>query len=393
MFFYVDESGNSGNNLFDPDQQILSYGVLSSEEDLDESAVEAFSAILEKVSQPTLHANRLKLDDLRAIAKDLLAMHEKFRLGFDTYFIEKRAYALVMFFNAVFDEGLNEAVPAAWYWTPLRFGLIASLHDLFDNSMLREAWDLCLVPRNSAAKAESRIVELLRRCLAQLDVCEMQDRAREIIHDALLFGIRHPLSLDFGAYSKKAFSPNAVGFQFVLSGIARRSQLSGLTASKVVIDRQSEFNSAQREAYAIQSKKAEWFRNNPEDRQQYANHPFFIGAQDDLETLISHFPQQEAVVCDSKNSIGLQITDTFLWIINRAIRENPDIPSELRPLTLRLLTTGLKNGISLPLMMNRLQTFERSLPPLSSLTAEQKALSDAVEEEHRRKVKEMKLES
>jgi len=51
------------------------------------------------------------------------------------------------------------------------------------------------------------------------------------------------------------------------------------------------------------------------------------------------------------------------------------------------------HALTLTLMMNRLQTFERSLPPLSSLTAEQKALSDAVEEEHRRKVKEMKLES
>jgi len=30
MFFYVDESGHTGTNLFDPNQPVLYYGVLSS---------------------------------------------------------------------------------------------------------------------------------------------------------------------------------------------------------------------------------------------------------------------------------------------------------------------------------------------------------------------------
>jgi hypothetical protein len=393
VFFYVDESGNSGNNLFDPNQPILSYGVLSSETNIDERAAEQFAGILEKVSRPTLHASKLKFDGLRPIANDLLALHRGFRLGFDVYFIEKRAYALVAFFNAVFDPEVNEAIPGLCYWTPVRFTLIALLHNLLDNSILREAWELCLVPRSSRAKQESRIVELLRRCLALLEASEMQAEPREVIRNALLFGIHHPLALDFGAYSQKAFSPNAIGFQFVLLGIARRLQLSGRSASKIVVDRQSQFNASQREAFSLQSKKAEWFRNNPEDRKQHSQHPFFVGVQDDVDTLISHFPEQETIVCDSKDSVGLQITDTFLWLVNRAIREDANVPPELRPLTLVLLTTGLKNGISLPLMMNRWREFERNLPAFSSLTAEQKALGDALKEEHMRKVRDMKLQS
>lgn len=159
-----------------------------------------------------------------------------------------------------------------------------------------------------------------------------------------------------------------------------------------MVDRQSQFNAAQLEAYSIQSKKADWFRKNPEDRKQYSGHPFFIGAQDDLETLISHFPQEPATVSDSKDSIGLQIVDTFLWMTNRAIREDADVPPELRRLSLLLLTTGFKNGISLPLMMNRWKAFESNLPAFSSLTAEQRAFSDALEEGHRRKLRDMKLE-
>jgi hypothetical protein len=392
VFFYVDESGNSGNNLFDHNQPVLSYGVLSSEVNVDEHAHETFSEILNKLSMPTLHANKLNFDGLRPIANDLLSLRERLRLGFDLYFIEKRAYALVAFFNAVFDQGVNEAVPWLWYWTPLRFPLIASLHTLLDESMLREAWELCLVSRNATAKESGRIVELLKRCLARLDQSEMQVKPREIIRDAFLFGIRNPLSLDFGAYSQKAFSPNAVGFQFVLAGIARRSKHSGRSASRILIDRQTQFNSAQLEAYSNQFRLAEWYRKNPQDQKEYLAHPFLVGAQDDMETLISHYPQEKVTVSDSKDSIGLQITDAFLWIANRAIREDANVPPELRKLAYLLLTTGIKNGISLPLMMNRWSTFERNLPALNALTDEQRALSDALAEEHRNKVRDLKLE-
>ncbi len=49
MHFYVDETGQTGRNLFDKTQPILSYGVLSSEADLDKVA-EADLAALRKMS-------------------------------------------------------------------------------------------------------------------------------------------------------------------------------------------------------------------------------------------------------------------------------------------------------------------------------------------------------
>jgi hypothetical protein len=35
MYFYVDESGHTGPNLFDPQQPTLFYGVLSAEVNID----------------------------------------------------------------------------------------------------------------------------------------------------------------------------------------------------------------------------------------------------------------------------------------------------------------------------------------------------------------------
>ena len=40
MNFYVDETGHTGPNLFDRTQRVLSYGVLSSPDDLDKVELE-----------------------------------------------------------------------------------------------------------------------------------------------------------------------------------------------------------------------------------------------------------------------------------------------------------------------------------------------------------------
>lgn len=47
MHFYVDETGQTGRNLFDKTQPVLSYGVLSSDANLDKVA-EADLAVIRK---------------------------------------------------------------------------------------------------------------------------------------------------------------------------------------------------------------------------------------------------------------------------------------------------------------------------------------------------------
>lgn len=49
MYFYVDETGHTGPKLFDPAQPVLSYGVLSSPENLDEVAEFELAVIRKKL--------------------------------------------------------------------------------------------------------------------------------------------------------------------------------------------------------------------------------------------------------------------------------------------------------------------------------------------------------
>jgi len=137
MFFHIDESGNTGNNLFDSEQPRLSYGVLSSLRNVDALCTSIHKQIQHEIGDDQIHANQLGIGGLVKIAPHLIEIQKKMKFDFDYYFIEKLDYALVLFFDAVFDAGLNEAVKWDIYWTPMRYLIIHKLAALFDEELLR----------------------------------------------------------------------------------------------------------------------------------------------------------------------------------------------------------------------------------------------------------------
>lgn len=391
MFFYVDESGNSGANLFDRDQPVLSYGVLSSRKNLDRLARER-SSILAKLGPDGLHANKLKFDGLRPIAGDLIALQRKFDLRFDYRFVHKLTFAAIAFQSAVFDAGLNEAVPWIWYWTPLRFSVVGAIAKVMDEALLSESWDLCQLPRKRVEGQADRVVKLLEAVLERVrGDAEINDRLKEVVIDGLRYAIRFPGKMDFGIYDKKVLTPNAVGFQFVLTAIARRLKTTGRKALGITVDHQSEFNSIQVRTFDYHSGIAKVLNERPSERQYYLGHPSHEGAREDVEAMLSHFPDKAFVVSASDQSFGLQITDTFLWLTNRYIRDGR-LPPELTPIASRIFRTGSMDGISLDGMAKRFQAFENRLPTEEEITPELRAAADAAREEHRSKVSGMDLD-
>ncbi len=59
MYFHVDESGHTGTNLFDEDQPILYYGVLSSKFNIDTLAEKELSVLRQRLGVQRLHASEL----------------------------------------------------------------------------------------------------------------------------------------------------------------------------------------------------------------------------------------------------------------------------------------------------------------------------------------------
>lgn len=385
MFYHVDESGNTGNNLFDPNQPRLSYGVLSSATNVDVRCVEIHRRIEQTIGDDIIHANVLGIERLRKIVPELLSIQDKMKFDFDYYFIDKTAYALVVFFDAVFDAGLNEAVKWDVYWTPMRYLMIHKLSALFDEDLLKESWRLCTIKK--IEKHEDDIVRLLSEVKKRAEVEPLDERSRELIVDALNFGISRPLSLDFGFPDQKLISPNAVGFQFVVSSIARRTRKKGRKkVSSIVVDRQTQFNKAQIGTHYNLSRIAEGIKSAPhKDKNSYLKHPLYVGFTED-EITHKGLTDRELTIKKSAESIGLQIVDVYLWVANR-ILSRAELPYDLLYLWSQFGKRSLIDGISFEGMAHRFSQFEKMLPQFEELTDRQREMARASIEAHREKVR------
>ena len=385
MFFHIDEAGNTGNNLFDPDQPRLSYGVLSSLKNADALCVNAHKNIQRIIGEDQIHANQLGIGGLIDIAPHLVEIQNKMKFDFDYYFIEKLDYALVLFFDSVFDAGLNDAVKWDTYWSPMRYLLIHKLATLFDEPLLRESWRLCTEKR--IERYESDIVLLLSEVKARATCSGLDARSVELIIDALEFGIAKPMELDFGCSDQKMVSPNAVGFQFVVSCIARRVRKKRRKkASSIIIDRQHQFNRAQIGTHYNLSRISEGIKKaSHKEKNHYLNHPLFA-TFDEADITHEGLPERELTVSRSIDSIGLQIVDVYLWIANKII-SGQELPDELLYLWSLFVRRSSIDGISLEGMERRFMEFEKMLPKLEDVTEEQLQMASESVEQHRTKVR------
>lgn len=391
MFFHIDESGNTGNSLFDANQPRLSYGLLSSKRNVDLLGDRLHRRMIDKVGMKELHANDLGVAKLTPIVPDLYALHRKMQFEFGYYFIEKPTFALVMLFEAVFDAGLNSAVPWVSYWTPMRFLLINALHSLVDRRLLEQAWALCTVRRQSIARRADDIVALL----TTLDVrasSRIQDaRMREITRDALAYGIKDPLKLDFGTPDPNLIAPNVVCFQFVLHGIASFRRRKGQKRpAKVTVDQQGQYNGSQEQARWTLSSIAEGFRRaRMEDRRLLLNQPM-MRHLDEQAILHQGMPNGELNVADGYPPIGIQLVDVYLWVCNR-VRNRQPLSPELRDFGVWLLKQSSFDGIGMDTLRMRWEQFERELPAIHEMEPEQVSFAVKTREEHRERVKAMKI--
>ncbi len=182
MFFYIDESGHTGTNLFDPAQPILYYGILSSKLNIDVLAEAAIGKMCKEIGVSRLHAKDLGVGRLVPLIPQLLEIQKRLDLRFDLYRIAKADYAIISFFDQVFDQGLNPAITWTGYWTPLRYMLLMKVASLFDEEIAKKAWAARIDYRDeSAIPLFQEVCEELRRRVPSLpDV-----RSRQLVDDGL----------------------------------------------------------------------------------------------------------------------------------------------------------------------------------------------------------------
>lgn len=120
MFFYIDEGGNTGLHLFDPNQPTLSYGVLSSPADLDAAASKKVEQMRVTLGVERIHAKDLGNEKLPRVAPAVLNLLRKLRIRFDFYKVRKADLGITQFFDQVaWDNARVKAAPQACADCPL----------------------------------------------------------------------------------------------------------------------------------------------------------------------------------------------------------------------------------------------------------------------------------
>lgn len=350
MYFYVDESGHTGLNLFDENQPMLYYGVLSSKINLDAAAEARVRKIRNKLGVQRLHAAELGNGRLVTIIEDIEKLRKRYDLRFDISRVEKTDHAIISFFDQVFDQGMNPAVPWTSYWTPLRFILLVKLATIFDQKLLKKAWTArtCL----NTNKANALLVEVCNELIPR--VSQLPDaRSREVITDALSWAAMNPGDIYYNAKDKSSLlqiAPNIIGFQSVMSGIARRLVKAKTGASKIVVDRQAQFNSAQ-------EKLSDFYAENK-------NAPMVSGPGLP-EIDFSGMPEIPISCLPGTDSVGLELVDIYLWVFKRYMEEK-ELAPELYSLIKGQLHRGSSNEISINGIIERWSPWLENLPEPSA---------------------------
>lgn len=337
MYFYVDESGHTGTRLFDPDQPTLYYGVLASATNLDIHAAAELLAIRQKLDVTRMHAADLGYGRLIQVAPELRAIQTKFDLVFNFHRVVKPDHAIISFFDQVFDSGMNKAAPGYAYWTPLRYTILLYLSKIFNKPVAQLAWAARIETR--AQVATPQLQDVCRTLLKRMGRLKSKFE-REIIRSALKWAAQNPDEISYNVSDKdqiKQISPNIIGFQLAMNGIAKQLLEGNANASEIIVDRQTEFNAAQRTLAEFYAKAANIEFPNPPDMP-----PF------DLKGM----PQIPIQVKPGDQSYGLELVDVYLWLFKRW-HEGHETPAELLPLLEAQEGRGHTDEVSLEAIYER----------------------------------------
>ena len=111
MRAYIDESGNTGTNLFDPAQPYFLNVAMSSPVDFDDVFRERVKRIVHTAGIEYLHASEMGAHGVEAIARSVIELVEFSQSRFYFAYVNKPDVAAMKFFDAIFDLGENPAAP------------------------------------------------------------------------------------------------------------------------------------------------------------------------------------------------------------------------------------------------------------------------------------------
>lgn len=329
MFAFVDETGNTGANIFDHEQPDFFTGALITKSNFDFLYGKRLREICQHHDIEDLHASVLGFNRLEKPAFDLLDLLKTVDARFIISRVEKRYLLATKVFDTFFDSGENPAVPwTAYNIKLLKLILCFRVATLLTDDIAHDFWAMLMA--NSEHQARNQIPGICDAILKRVQMLP-DDRSREIVTDTLSWAHDHPEALDVyipRRQAKNGHMPNMVAFVNLLSGLEHFSRLWKRTVRKIVHDRQSQFESSLEEWHRLFSNAS----NEPIHRPG--------------ETIVLQMVAGSTFEISSSNdSAGIQIADVVLWLY-RQFLAGKVIPEGCARILDYLFRKGLHNDFS-----------------------------------------------
>lgn len=372
MYAYVDETGNTGGNLFDDSQPFFTTAALLTREDFDSDPSNRVKQIANKCGLDSLHANKLNPQLLAKIASSLLDALKQCNARFFASRVEKRYVATAKLVDYLFDPVENPAVPYFWYnHRMMRLALVHSIASILPEETARMFWS-CLLD-SSKRRAQVGFVESLIELQKNINLAP-DNRFQQVATEAIQWMIDHSNESRIHLASRatrKGHFPNMVAFPILLAGITETSKYWNQAVIEIVHDRQSQFQSVLKEWHRLMSEAGPGTFTFPGEE------PFEI----------RQVPGSTFRVSDSTSSAGIQVIDFVLWHIKRVQDKRP-ISDESAQLLQYVFAHGAISDLSFHVTGMWLATeYDRLFSGLLTADEQSSASQFLLEQEQRRRAK------
>lgn len=340
MYAYVDETGNTGSNIFDEHQPQFLTAALISKVNIDVLEGAMLRRLANKIGKDSLHANEIGEALIDEIASEIGALLETRDCRFFVSRIEKKYLAVTKLVDTLFDSFENRAVPWHVYnLRPMRLMLVFKVASILTIEVAETFWSALLEPNKP--RAYERFLEALSEL--RKEVGRLEDkRSKELVIQAIDWATANPEAIYVHTNSQSARTghlPNLAVFPNLLDGIEKRSRLWDRKVVEVVHDRQSQFEKT----------LAYWHKI-------YANAaPDVISWAGEKHSL-RRLPGSSFRVSSSAESAGIQLTDVILWLFKRVIDGRP-IPPRSAHLISFVLKRSYQNDLSFKTVGGWLEEF------------------------------------
>jgi Protein of unknown function (DUF3800) len=341
MYAYVDETGNTGPNIFDKEQPFFITAALLTKINFDIHYKDTLRQIAANIGETELHANQLGEKRIEECASDLRALFKRCGARFFISRIEKSYLATSKLVDTLFDSYENKAVPWHIYnLRPLRLLMVFKIAVILTEETAKKFWQSILDTQEDSAYRS--FLEALQDLKENLELLP-DARSRELIEEAINWASLNPESIYIHTNARAARNghlPNLAVFPNLLTGIDHRSRLWRRPVREIVHDRQNQFQNMLEEWHRLFSNAAPgeltWTMGEKLSVRRVAGSKFRIS--------------------NSSDSPGIQSVDVILWLFKRVLQGGGLLPNSAN-LMKYVLRRAYHNDLSFDGIGNWLEKF------------------------------------